>query len=533
MSTLTVETVDRIEEAEEAYFEESERRETEVEAEIEAAEMDVLEYDDEVVERKTWEAGTSVVTEEIEEIAEEVAGVSVVMVRQSFDSIFETYGYDLSDDLAKAIMDFMNKIFATVMVGGRFKIIKQKFDSDLRPIEYELLGRNDFKALFENKPRINIGDKDMDIGSFWLQHSDRKEYQGITFDPSASCPASSFNPWHGFAVLPKLGNCDLYLTHIHKNICNGRDDVFDYVLGTMADLIQNPSTLPGVALVLVGRQGCGKGEFVRHWGYLLGNHFIHTLHGKHLVGAFNKHFENKLLCFVDEAEMGHRGSDGVLKGLITEPWRMIEGKGLNAVMMPNYTRFVFASNNDLPVHVALDNRRFLVLEVADNWTGNFEIFENMDAQMRAGGYSALMELLQRPDHLVDFDIRRIPNTDALENLKIRSMDPQWQWWLEKLQNGALLPEHDEWKCVIPVNDVYKDYLKIVGQIRGGNTRTDSSFGRELKKLVDVKRVHRTDLVLGGSRLWCYDLPSLADCRNQFTNLTGISFDWSELGARLR
>ena len=96
----------------------------------------------------------------------------------------------------------------------------------------------------------------------------------------------------------------------------------------MADAIQNPTDRPGVALVLKGKQGTGKGIFARGFGYLFGNHFLHLFHGSHLTGHFNSHLKDKLMIFADEAVWGgDKKAEGMLKGLITEPSIPIEMKG--------------------------------------------------------------------------------------------------------------------------------------------------------------------------------------------------------------
>ena len=111
-------------------LEESEIESIIEETEVEASEGSFLEeaVEMETLEKETWDAGMSTVVEGFEETTEEATEVSVVMMSESINSIFREHGFDLSDGLVEAIMDFMNTIFATVMVGGRFKIIKQKFD---------------------------------------------------------------------------------------------------------------------------------------------------------------------------------------------------------------------------------------------------------------------------------------------------------------------------------------------------------------------------------------------------------------------
>ena len=95
----------------------------------------------------------------------------------------------------------------------------------------------------------------------------------------------------------------------------------------MAWKLQNPHLPPGVAVVLQGVQGAGKGEFVHGYGRLFGPYYLHVTNAKHLVGNFNAHLLATALLFADEGIRGRQLHDGILKALITEPHLSIEKKG--------------------------------------------------------------------------------------------------------------------------------------------------------------------------------------------------------------
>ena len=57
-------------------------------------------------------------------------------------------------------------------------------------------------------------------------------------------------------------------------------------------------------------------------------HALQITHAKHLTGAFNAHMRTVLFMFADEAFFaGDKANEGALKGLITEDYRVNEGKG--------------------------------------------------------------------------------------------------------------------------------------------------------------------------------------------------------------
>lgn len=123
----------------------------------------------------------------------------------------------------------------------------------------------------------------------------------------------------------------------------------------MADAIQNPGRRPGVALVIRGKQGVGKGIFVNEFKRLFGPHGIQVTQASHLVGNFNAHLRDKLLVFADEAFWaGDKRSEGRLKALVTEETNPIEMKGVDTYDAANFVRLIMASNNNWVVPASAD-----------------------------------------------------------------------------------------------------------------------------------------------------------------------------------
>ena len=100
----------------------------------------------------------------------------------------------------------------------------------------------------------------------------------------------------------------------------------------MADAVQNPARKPETSVVLKSRaQGTGKGTFIQVFGKLFGSHFLQIDSPNFLTGRFNTHLMNNLILFADEAFWaGDKASEGALKTLVSEEYRMIEPKGKDA-----------------------------------------------------------------------------------------------------------------------------------------------------------------------------------------------------------
>ena len=58
-------------------------------------------------------------------------------------------------------------------------------------------------------------------------------------------------------------------------------------------------------------------------------------------------------------------------------------------------------------------RRFFIPTVSADRVGDLEYFNEIEAQLREGGYEALLHHLKYERDLRDFDVRKVPKTVAL------------------------------------------------------------------------------------------------------------------------
>ena len=264
--------------------------------------------------------------------------------------------------------------------------------------------------------------KSVAIGQLWMESPKRRQYSGgVVFSPGKDIP-EAFNLWRGFAVAPAPGDCSLYREHMLKNICAGNELHFKYLFNWMARNIQDPGgARPGVAVVLKSTDfGTGKGVFTTQYGMIFGRHFQHITNGIQLLGKFNNHLKDCLVCFVDEGVWGgDKQAAGILKGLITEHTMMIEPKGINAFPVDNHMNFIIASNNDWIVPAGFDARRFFVLDVSPRQKQDTAYFGALVNQMNRGGRAAMLyDLLE---HKISVELRTVPKTEALLDQVINGM----------------------------------------------------------------------------------------------------------------
>lgn len=167
----------------------------------------------------------------------------------------------------------------------------------------------------------------------------------------------------------------------------------------IAQMIHDPANKQGTAIVPCEKNGAGNNSIVATYIAKLAPHHSHSISQKlHILGNFNAHAKEALFVIMEETHWaGDKGSEGVLKDLITGDTRMIEPKGVDAIKIDNHLHLWLVSNEDWIVPATEDERRFFVLNVSDEKRGDIEYFKVIVDQMENGGLEAMMYDLQ---HLV-------------------------------------------------------------------------------------------------------------------------------------
>ena len=294
-------------------------------------------------------------------------------------------------------------------------------NSEIKEIKYQSIA--DFRNRYKNrrykvkyifpKERIHI----MSIADIWEIWEERRQYDGIDFHPYDEMKeydeheniwdiwndwdtANDSNDWCGdkekrglnkFMDLDTLNllsgdeqfergrdGIEKYLHHIDTVICGNysgqkHHDLNNYILCWLSKLMTtHGKDRVKVAPVLMGRQGCGKGTMVNPIGEIFGKrHYLPILDSDRLTGNFNIHLMDKLLVYVNEAIFaGNRSVMNKLKGLLTEDEIQLEAKYMNSFVGRSFLRFIYSSNEDWVIPLEWDDRRYLVIDVTDEWVNN-------------------------------------------------------------------------------------------------------------------------------------------------------------------
>jgi len=440
----------------------------------------------------------------------------------------------------------LNEKYAVIeTIGGKCRIIQEQDDATLRRKHLVIQSVPDFKNWFANR-QIQIGtDEETNtpimtpLGKWWFEHPDRKQFDRIVFAPQRDVDGA-YNLWQGFDVEPVAGTThEPFLTYCKEVLCNDDENAYRYLVGWMARTVQYPDRQGEVAIVMRGDRGTGKGTFANIFGALFGRHFLAVSSGHHLVGNFNSALRDAVVVFADEAFFaGDRQHASTLKSMITEPTIMIENKGVDAELAPNYIHLIMASNEQWVIPVGNYERRFLVLDVSSKKRQDRAYFGAVRAAMFDNDRAGLSSLLYYLEHLdlTDFDVRDVPHTDALREQRMLSLDSMEEWWFKKLEDGILMPDHLSWTSPIFKSALVEDYFRYTQRV-GARRSTETALGRFLKKVAPGTNSYQTRVEIFDAqgrrhnRVQVWEFPSLEKCRDAFEYAGFGTYPWPAIQLR--
>lgn len=364
----------------------------------------------------------------------------------------------------------LNDQYAQVKIGGKIRF----FDG------IDFLSKDDFTTVLGGQ-LIKTGKETIPAAKKWLNWPGRKTYKGITFYPG-EVSSDILNLWKGWKFHPRQGEWGLFREHIEKNVCAGNGECINWLLDWVADVFQEPHKKKGTALVIYGDKGSGKSIFAETIGHLMKRgEFITLSNSDQATSRFNQLYERCLLLCADEAIFaGDKKIQGTIKNLITALYIWIERKGLEGYNAPNFTRFIFTTNEGWAISASKDERRYLVLKIDNGWQQKEKKFAAMLQQMEDGGYQAMMyDLMHRQ---ITSDLRNPPKTEFLKEQIECTLPPVesfLKYWVGNHSGDG------EWENVLDAgvnkNTLFAEYNEFIRSIRGGG-RTPSAFWREVKKL---------------------------------------------------
>jgi hypothetical protein len=446
-----------------------------------------------------------------------------------------------ADPIEEAI-ERLNERNAIISVGNKVVVMEMWPDGSIRTLwPFEEFKRKHIKEF------VTVGDGRKPLADIWLKDSRGRHYDRLVYAMPGSaerCEPGDYNGWLGFTVTPRAGDWTQNRRHLQLIICGGKANSYEWVFNWCAALVQWPGRHAMSSLVLRGGQGVGKGHFAH---LMLGalfhkQQYLHIIGEGMLTGRFNEHLSGKVLVFADESTWGgDPAAADKLKGMVTESTVPIERKFLPLVEEPSALHIVIASNNEWPIAIPMDDRRFMVLDVEEARRQDDTYFAPLREELKNGGLAAMLHDLLA--HKVDeYALRHPLSTEAKRDVMTQSLTAIQRWWYEKLVTGSLkvtvtnttdegketTTTIDGWDGSVPKAALHDDYLAFLDRHRDTRTRrsTETELGMFLRKYTPMRSQRRLPGTGESTKArYVWDVPSLEECRASWAKACGWPEDY--------
>ena len=368
------------------------------------------------------------------------------------------------------------------------------------------------------------------ITDFWVNPSTHI-YIDIAFSPLPQ-PETTLNYWVGSMITPTQGNWSIIGQHLQYVICAGDLEVYRYVINYLAHMLQCPEQKPGVMMVLLGKQGTGKGLFFQILQRIWSRTSLLVSDINQVVGQFNAVLEHNFVIIMDEAMFsGDRRSQDRMKSLITEKTCHVEQKYQPSRTISSVHRFFASSNHEHFGHIEADDRRSLFLRVSDKHQGDTAYFAQLveaidDDSVIAGMVYALTNL-----NLTGFDVRARPLTHEHGEQKLKSLQGFDRYWYEVLVHGRFDSPVPYSRLPWPTHAfISSDYLiDNFHEFDKGSQRFATTQSREIAKAIErlCPSARKDRKTINKEQQRGYVLPDLATARLEFDKAYNFSTDWDD------
>lgn len=299
-----------------------------------------------------------------------------------------------------------------------------------------------------------------DAVKFWQESPVRKmiDADKLVFDPTERIdPETHVNLFSGMPVKAVFDE-DLAdpIIALSLHLCNGDAEIHRWLMQWLALPLRQQGKKMHTSVLMFGeRQGTGKSLFFEGVIKAIYGEYGTTI-GQHQLDSQFTAWQSRRL-FVLAEEVVSRAEKythiGTIKHLITGRTVRINEKNMPEREESNHANVVFLSNEVQPLHLELDDRRFLVIEpkthlsVADQ--------EDLKRTINPAAIAAFYGYLMRYPIAPKFDERaKPPMTEAKERL-IEYGLPSWQTFHRDWRDGLLFVPY----CSCKSEDLYKAYRR--------------------------------------------------------------------------
>jgi len=262
----------------------------------------------------------------------------------------------------------------------------------------------------------------------WTKDETIRCYEALGFYPNPSkCPADEFNLYGGFDVadvepITPPPDISRILHQIHCLVAHNEEH-YQYLIRWIAHLFQFPEVKALIYLIFNGPQGTGKDSFWEFVGSLMGAELYlpNARIEDDVCGRFNFISSRRLLIQCQEVsrDVAKKYKDKI-KSLVTQTRGIYEDKGVKQVTFNSYERYVFTTNEDVPMFIEQGERRSCIFTPSAEHCRDTNYWDTLIADYRNPAIQrAFYDYLMAID-LTGWDITKRPITDTYRDVAIVS-----------------------------------------------------------------------------------------------------------------
>lgn len=314
----------------------------------------------------------------------------------------------------------------------------------------------------------------------------RIDIDDLVFDPSGAAPGQ-LNLWRGLPTTPDpAAPRERMVAHL-RWLCGGDDELTHWLTCWLAYPLQNPGAKLHTSVVMRGPQGSGKNILFNAIRRIYGEYGT-EIGQEQLNSHYNAWASGKLFVVADEVvtRADLRQVKNRLKSLITSDHLIIENKFVASRREANHLNIVFLSNEDMPVFLEADDRRFCVIDTPTPQSADY--YAALAEEARAGGDRGLLHYLLTYDLQGWHPHSKPPETSAKAEIKKLSQSSA-EAFLEAWEEGETpLPY-----CCTTTTDLYTAY-RTWAELAGERWRIDTQnqFSARVKRLFPHERKLQPD-----------------------------------------
>ncbi len=333
----------------------------------------------------------------------------------------------------------------------------------------------------------------------WKMDPQKREYMDYNFYPPPFVSLTDYNyynTWNGFGLAnyvmenpPTIDqdHCVEVYRDFKLHLSKGDQKVFDYLLQIDAHTGQYPGEKIGVATIIYGSSGTGKGTETLLQISIFGKEYVYqTSDITQVLGQFTGAISKKLIIILDEAVPKNMfDKDGALKSLITEKTTKIERKGKDSYLENSFVRLIITSNSDSVVKISNSDRRMFVIcpdiyvcKQYDQFPHNiFELINSKDACKFVFDYLQSIEI--KYHNMQEWQYNR-PITQEYEEMREASIPSHIQFLIGFVKND------NSGKLEIVVNQAeLVEHFKLYISENSKRDLTLQTFYRRIKALNSI------------------------------------------------